>query len=255
MLRYSYWLRNRQHASRRIVGGWTEADMAAEIDLWRSAGARRLDSRGVVAELLRRFQTEYDEAIDDALERTTDPMLASCGLPIWNLHIEALVPGALDQLRIYETIDNESSALGQTYKYGLNDEPVRASLYFYPDEYIGIAAGIGDPKLKNEFVQAAGEMATMVSIRGGELVSVQGPVAEHLEGADGVIETVVTHLFCNVGPDGSRKSEYLSMAGFRGRYFKMRVTMPVEGPEGRSEWFSADRFNYDLASFLAYYGP
>lgn len=255
MLRYAYWLRAREHAPRNLLGSWTDVDIAAEIGLWRSFEERRLDESEIAEEIARRLQDEYEQSIDDALQATTDPSLATNGLPIWNPDVDALVPEPIDSLRIYKAIVDQPQRLGKTYRYRHPHEPVFASLFFYPAHPIGIWPALEDPRIAEAFAGAAAEVTTAAGRRGAKLIDSFGPVEERLEGEEGIVQLVVTGLMRYESPDDTQTDEYLTMAGFRGRYFKMRLTLPSAAPDDRPEWLDVNRFNSDLATFLAFYGP
>lgn len=255
MLRYAHWLRVREHAPRNVLGSWTKADIAAEIELWRSFQERRLDESELADEIVHRLQDEYDQGVDDALQVTTDTALAASGLPIWNTDIAALVPQSLDVLRIYKAVVDQSDWLGRTYMYRHLHPRATASLIFYPKHAIGIAPSLEDPRIADAFECAAADMMEFAEIRGAKPIDSLGPVEERLEGEEGIVQQVVTQLVRYENPGGSRMDEYLTMAGFRGRYFKMRVTLPSATPDDQREWFDARRFNSDLAVFFAFYGP
>lgn len=255
MLRYAHWLRAREHAPRNLLGSWTEADITAEIELWRSFQKRRFDESEVADEIVRRLQDEYDQCVDDALQDTTDPALATNGLPIWNPDVDALVPQTLDVLRICKAIVDQPDPLGRTYTYRYPDAPAVASLIFYPKQWIGIAPALDDPRMADAFAGAAADMMELAENRGAKPIDSIGPEEERLEGEEGIVQQVVTQLVRYANPDGSGMDEYLTMAGFRGRYFKMRLTLPSAAQDDRPEWLDVQRFNSDLATFLAFYGP
>jgi hypothetical protein len=125
----------------------------------------------------------------------------------------------------------------------------------YPAQWIGIAPALEDPRIAEAFAGAAEDMTDVAKRRGAKQIDSLGPFEERLEGEEGVVQRVATGLFCYESPDGTQTNEYLTMAGFRGRYFKMRLTMPAATPSDRPEWFNVKRFNSDLATFLAFYGP
>lgn len=257
MLRYVYWLKNREQVSFNILGSWTEKDIATEINLWRYISNSCFSEEEVESCLDKIFDDRFDFDLVDALALAINPRLASMGLPIWNQRIGCLIPQRFGNCRIVKALDYAPKSSGENLGYAFQSDETseRFDLYLYlaPD---GLELSKDDDqfliqeiqKSWNEINQAAIEYHNAKIESGGKIKALDA-----LNEESGAHVRLLAIDFVVINSQGVRCWSIVALSNMRGCFIKIRYTAPVEfilsvqGEAASKEWTS------QLADFVGMY--
>lgn len=256
LFRYSYWLDHGHRPSFNFVGSWKEADMRAELQLWRGLRSRGGDEVDAISEITRLFENRFGLSVESATSRATNPELARKGLPIWNAASECLVPQNLGPWRIAGMSANEPSlpGLGQSYFYRGPTEDTAVTMYLYDQGLEGITAELTDPRFAQIFGQALADIEQASRARSEAVEWLTEPLMEVVRSAHGAEIPFASTTWSIIRPQGPRQVGALSITGFYRQFLKIRLTgseSHFDTEEGQAE---VTAFNLALADFVEEFG-
>jgi hypothetical protein len=248
MHRYVYWLAHREHPKRNLFGSWIDPEIVEETKLWRSLASKDIDEDRIVEELRAMVEQEYSRSTEEAERLASDPELASLGLPIWNSHVQALLPQTLGPLRLASTKKYSDDAHGQSYLYRHADHQATATLFVYPTA----DAGTDDPRTRKAFLDSSAdiEQNTVANRRViGWTKPTIGAIGDIHDGGYPVISVWAE----TAQADDTRYRERLVVSGWCGRILKLRLTMAANMWNNGDAEEAVRSIDRDLDEFLRSY--
>ncbi len=258
LMRYVYWLREQAHPKFNITGSWSDADIKAEIELWRQARRQGLGDVDIIDSIRDKLQARFGFDLASARAVASDPHLATLGLPVWNVLTGSLMPESLGRLRIEAVADyeNETPGMGMGYSYRVADESHRADLYLFTAGQCGLGDSVDDRRVASRFATEWESFQLLLRTAEANQPTQQGPSLESLQDQMGSRFSLISAMASAPSSNGDVMS-CLSITAFCNVFLKVRVTFAALDYEDETiqDWVQqvVDAFNVDLAGFCCHY--
>jgi hypothetical protein len=256
LLRYVYWLEHREHPPFNLVGSWATDDINAELVLWDSMRRKGADLNDAVEIIGAMLVEQYGNSMETAIQRGTDPGLAKCHLPVWDLGSGSLVPQSLGPWFIYGMQNFAASEPGGGcgYYYQHPSEPSKMSLFLFSGGQADVVPGVQDPRVMRALNESTRDIEAAAVQRGCRFEWIMDPTVVTLKSSQGLPIRELDRAGVATDPARVRRWEAVAVTGFRGGFLKVRLTSQNEdfwNTEACVE--PADAANTAIADFIVHF--
>ena len=258
LLRYVHWLREQPHPDFNMVGSWCDADINAEIGLWRQAARHGYGDEDVIETVRAKLEERFGFDLAYAKTLATDSRLASAGCPVWNDLTGSLLPQSLGRLQIDAAIDygDQPAGVNMGYSYRVADESSRVDLYIFTGGEHNLGNGVDDPRVVDRFASEWRSLQQHHRAAEANEPTQTDPMIETLQDSMNRKFSFFTGMFTMPTPTKDVLTG-LSVTAFCNVFLKVRVTfdafyLDLEAvPDSVQQ--SAKLFETDLAEFCCHY--